>query len=150
MPGQKTQARAYHTQQVHYLRKKVTFADAGDAVEIGRIPDKSIMLLDEMPQGAFVSTAFNGGGTDLLDIGYAAHKDRDGATVAADPDNMATDLDISSTGWKPVDEAAGADRFVNADGDGLPITATYADQSSTSSAGECVVVVAYIPPDKEE
>ncbi len=150
MARQKTQPRKYHTQQIGYLREQVRYTDAGTAVEIGRLMDGSITLLDEMPFGAFVVTAFNGGGTDLLDIGYGAHNDRDGSAVVADPDNMATDLDVSTTGWKPVDEAGGADRYVSADDDGMPITATYADQSSNASAGLAVVVCGFIPPNNDE
>lgn len=63
-------ARSYHTQQTHYLRRRVRFNDAG----IG-----AGALLGTLPAGAMivgqhvrVSTAFNAGTTNALNVGTTA------------------------------------------------------------------------------
>lgn len=121
-------ARQYHTQQVHYLRKSIFHTDAGKAVAVGTVPAGALVLYPL--SGAYVATGFNGSGTDLLDIGTTSNDDL-----------FATDLDVSSAGWKACDENV-AGYLVSA---ATTITATYADANSNSSAGEAVVVIAYIP-----
>lgn len=135
----------YKSQLVHYVRGTVTFADDGTAVEIGRIPNGSILLTDELPNGAYTSVAFDAGTTNTLDIGFGAHKTAAGADVAADPNGFATLLAVGAVGWDPCDETA-SERLVDADADGLPITATVVLTGTAATAGSAEVVIAYIAP----
>lgn len=133
-----------HYAHVHFLRKTVVYSKTS-AQTVGYMPNGALTLLDELANGAFVTTAFNDGGSDLLDIGHAAYTDSSGSAVSADPDDLATDLNVATTGWKPVDEAATSDQIWDADSDGVPITATYAGASGDATAGSAEVIISYIP-----
>lgn len=63
-------ARELHTQQTHYLRKRVNFNDAGIAggVVIGTLPAGSMIV----NQAVRVSTAFNAATTNALNVGTSA------------------------------------------------------------------------------
>lgn len=119
--------RQYHTQQVHYCRKTVTFADAGTSVLVGTLP-AGALLLRAYP---WVTVAFTGTGTDLLDIG-----------VTGELDKFATDLDVSSVGQKTDTDLAGeAGALMAAD---TPVYATYADANSDADAGSAIVVLEFL------
>jgi hypothetical protein len=122
-------ARRYSQQMVHYLRRDITFADRGVAVNVGRLPAGSVIL--KPASGLNVHTAFNGTGTDLIDIG-----------TTATADLYATDLAGQTVGFAALDEAVST--YVAAD---TTITVTYTDQNSDATAGAAQVVIAYIPPD---
>lgn len=124
-------ARAFSYQMVHYLRKEVTFSNRGTAVTIGKIPVNAVVL--PHMSGALVTTAFNGSGTDLLDIG-----------TSDDDDGFATDLDVSSVGFKVCDETATTNDAIKTTGT-MTITATYADANSDATAGSAEVIICYIP-----
>ena len=62
-----TVAREFHTQQIHYIRKTITFADNGATVTCGVIPSGSIVLSEL--SGVYVTTVFNGGSTNTCDVG---------------------------------------------------------------------------------
>ena len=120
-------ARQYDTQQVHYLRRSITFADAGLTLTIGTIPAGAIVL--KALSGVHVTTAFNAAGADTLDIGPST----DSGT-----DLWATALDMSATNFIPMDESVSllvsVDTIVQCD-----VT------SSGSSAGAAEVIICYIP-----
>lgn len=118
----------YYTNQVHYIRLDITSADRGVQKTVGVIPAGSVIL--KPTSGVNVSTAFNGSGTDLLDIG-----------VSDNDDLYATDLSLASAGFQALDESVSV--YVSAD---TTITATYADQNSDATAGVAQVVIAFIPP----
>lgn len=118
----------YYTNQVHYIRLDITFADRGVQKTVGVIPAGSVIL--KPTSGVNVSTVFNGSGTDLLDIG-----------VSDNDDLYATDLSLASAGFQALDESVSV--YVSAD---TTITATYADQNSDATAGVAQVVIAFIPP----
>lgn len=122
------EARVFHTQQVHYLRKDVTYADT-TAVTVGTLPAGALIV--PAMSGMNVSTAYNDSGTDLIDIG-----------TTADDDLYATNLDVSAVGFKPLDEAVSL--YVAAE---TTLTATYAGQNSNASAGVGQIVIAYVPAD---
>ena len=122
-------ARRYSQQMVHYLRKDITFADAGVAKTVGVIPSGSVIL--KPTSGVNVHTAFNSSGTDLIDIG-----------TSADDDLYATDLAGQTVGFAALDEAVSM--YVAAD---TTITATYAQSVADATTGAAQVVIAYIPPD---
>ena len=39
-----TDARQFHTQQVHYLRKSIAYTDDGTEVTVGKIPSGALIL----------------------------------------------------------------------------------------------------------
>ena len=73
-----------------------------------------------------VTEAFDGTGTDLLDVGYSG-----------DADAYTNNVDISSTGIKTVTLEAG----VGWDGVAREVTATYTDANSDATQGKCLVIV---------
>jgi hypothetical protein len=97
-----TVAREYHTAQIHYLRKDFTFADDGSTLIMGIIPAGSIVI----EAGVVVSTAFNAGSTNVLDIG-----------TVADPDGFATDYALGTVGVIKDDSAIATsdDAYVTVD-----------------------------------
>lgn len=60
-------ARNYYKQVVHYLRRDITFADAGTTVDVGVLPAGAVMI--KPMSGVMVNVAFNGNATNTLDIG---------------------------------------------------------------------------------
>jgi hypothetical protein len=124
-------ARLYHTAHVHYLRKDFTFADDGLELKVGTIPAGSLII--KPMSGVFVSTVFNAGTTNVLDIGTNSPVDND--------DILATDLALGTLAFVPLDEAVG-DFYCAAETD---ITATVDLTGSAASTGRGHVVIAYIP-----
>lgn len=121
-------ARQYHQQMVHYLRKGITFADNGTAVTVGTIPAGSLIL--KAASGVHVTTAFNAGTSNVLDIGTNANDDLFG-----------TDLALGSATFVPLDEAIGG--YLVADE--AVITTTPALAGTAATAGAAEVVICYIP-----
>lgn len=120
-PG--TTARQYHTSQVHYLRKAITFGDTA-AVNVGIIPAGAVVI----DAGVVVSTSFNGT-TPTLNIG-----------PVGDPDGYASAISLGTVGKVGADELATSDDlYVTAD---TTITATPALTSATTGVG--VVYVTYL------
>jgi hypothetical protein len=121
-------ARKFHTQQIHYLRKTVLFSNTATQLTVGTVPAGAVLLTPL--SGAVVTTAFNDSGTDFLDIG-----------TSTTGDLFATDLDVSSLGFKACDESvAGALFSVD-----TVITATYTGQNGNATTGAAEVVIAFIP-----
>lgn len=121
-------ARLFHTQQVHYLRAAVTYADNGVVKQLGTIPAGSLIL--KPISGLHVVTAFNAGTSNVIDIG-----------TSADDDLFGTDMALGTAGFIPLDEAIGG-YYVSADTD---MTATVALSGTAATAGSGVIVIAYIP-----
>lgn len=86
-----TVARRYHTQQVHYLRKRITFATATVETDLGVIPAGSIVI----GGGVQVITADSG---ITLDVGFK------GGNTTDDPNAYATALTVAGVGFIPLDE----------------------------------------------
>jgi hypothetical protein len=82
-----TDSRQYSQQLVHYLRKRITYADYGTTVTVGYLPTKASVIHG----GVHIVTAFNSSGTDLLDVGFV------GATT--DADAYATLLTLAAVGY---------------------------------------------------
>lgn len=122
-------ARLYHTQQVHYLRKGITFADDGTTVDVGTIPAGSMVL--KPLSGVLVTTVFNAGSTNVLDVGPST----DSGT-----DLWATDLALGALAFVPLDEAVtflvSVDTYVQA---AVDLTGT----AATTGAAE--IIICYIP-----
>ena len=124
-----TAARVFHTQQVHYLRKSITFADDGTTVTVGTIPAGSLVL--KPLSGVAVTTVFNAGSTNVLDVGPST----DSGT-----DLWATDLALGTLAFVPLDEAVtflvSVDTTVQA---AVDLTGT----AATTGAAE--IIICYIP-----
>lgn len=124
-----TAARQFHTQQVHYLRKSITYADDGTTVTVGTIPSGALII--KPMSGVAVNVAFNAGTTNVLDIG---------ASTDSGTDNLATDLALGSIAFVALDEAVtmlvSADTIIQA---AVDLTGTAA------TAGEAEVIICYIP-----
>jgi hypothetical protein len=125
-----TAARQYHTAQIHYLRKDITFADAATTVVVGTIPSGSIIL--EAISGVYVDTVFNAGTNNRLDIG---------ASTDSGTNNYATLLTLLGIGFIELDEVA-ATLKVAAD----TTISAYVDVTGTAATtGAASIIIAYIP-----
>jgi len=121
-------ARQFHQQMVHYLRLTVGFADNGVQKTVGVIPAGSLIL--KPASGVHVTTAFNAGTTNTLNVGYSA-----------DDDLFGTLLALGSANFIPLDETIGG-FLVAAD---TTVTATVVLTGTAASAGSGEVIIAYIP-----
>lgn len=92
-----TDARQYHTDQVHYLRAAIAYTDAGATVSLGWVPPGAVVI----GGGAVVSTSFNGT-SPTVNIGF--RNAGDGTT--ADPDDYASALALGTVGNIVADELA--------------------------------------------
>lgn len=122
-----TPARDAGTQQVHYLIKKVTYSDNGSAKTVGVIPANSLII--KPASGIQVTTAFNAGTTNVIDVGYSSEDDL-----------FATDLALGTATFVALDEAIGG-FFVSSE---TTVTATVGLSGTAATAGEGYVVIAYV------
>lgn len=122
-----TVARNFNKQLVHYLRKSVAYGDNGTALTVGVIPAGSLIL--KPASGVHVTTAFNAGTTNTLNVGTSANDDLFGTLLA-----------LGTTTFVPLDESV--DFTVAAD---TTITATVVLTGTAATAGAGEVVIAYIP-----
>lgn len=83
----------YISNQVHYLLKKITFADNGTTVTVGTLPPYAAVLRG----GVVVTEAFNGDSSNVLDIG-----------VTGNTDDFATDIALGTVGVIAADDMATA------------------------------------------
>lgn len=117
-------ARELHTQQIHYIRKRVNYNDAsiGTGVVMGTLPAGAMIV----SQNVRVSTAFNAGTTNALNVGTAAAGTQvftDAATAGARSPTIAN-----------LSFAADQDIYV-----------TYAQTGTVASAGVADIVIGYAP-----
>lgn len=119
-------ARDYNMQMIHYLRKTITFADAGTTVTVGTIPAGSVLI--KPITGVTVTVAFNGNSSNVLDIG-----------PSTDTDLWMTDGSLASIAFVPLDEAVG--NLVAAD----TVVQAAVVSTASPSAGSAEIVIAYIP-----
>lgn len=123
-----TNARLYHTDQVHYLSKNFTYADDGSVLSLGYLPAGAVIL--KPMSGVAVHVAFNADTTNVLDIGTAANDDLYG-----------TDLALGSIAFVPLDEAVSM--TVAAD---TLVTATVDLTGTAATTGSGTVIIAYVIP----
>lgn len=88
-----TVARQYHTQQVHYLRKRITFATATVETDAGVIPAGATVI----GGGIHVVTADSG---ITLDVGFK------GGNSTDDPNAYGSALSVAAIGFIALDELA--------------------------------------------
>lgn len=121
MPGI---ARQYHTQQVHYLRKRVNYNDSGIAtgVVFGTLP-AGAMIVD---QDVRCVTAFNAATTNALNVGTTAGGTQlftDAATAGARQPTIAN-----------LSFATDTDLYVQ-----------YAQSGTAATAGVADIVITFVP-----
>ena len=125
-----TTGKRYHTDQTHFLRKEVTFSDNGSTVTVGKLPPGAIVV----SAGVIVSTAFNAGTSNVLDIG-----------TSGDGDGFATDLALGTIGNIVWDELATSnDLYATTE---VTVTADVALAGTAATAGTGHVYVEFIPVD---
>lgn len=126
-----TAARQYHTQQMHYLRKRITYADYGTTVTVGVIPAGASVV----GGGVHIKTAFNSSGTDLLDVGFI------GSTT--DADGYATQLTLAAVGWIVLDELATTTNIQQTVD--TTVTCAPAQSVADATAGVADVIIWFVP-----
>lgn len=126
-----TNAREYQTHQVHYLRRAISWADGNATVyTLGVIPAGSTVIRG----GVVVTTAFNSGTNNNLDIG-----------TSADDDGFATNLSLATIGVIAADEMATTnDAYVTSD---TTIIATVDLTGTQATAGAGFAWVEYLVAD---
>ena len=122
--------RLYHTDQVHYLAKTITFAADDLVVPIGTLPPNALVI----EVGCCVTTAFSA--NSVLDIG-----------TAADPDCYASAIVMTTAGRI---RDVSTDPIVAHDDTSSAATVLVASltSSGTISAGSGVVYALYILADR--
>lgn len=121
-------ARLLHTQQIHYGRVGVVFGDNGTVKTIVVVPAGSLIL--KALSGVHVTTVFNAGTANVLDIG-----------TSADDDLFGTDLALTATNFVPLDEAVGTYLCTSE----TTITVTLGLTGTAATTGAAEVFIAYIP-----
>jgi hypothetical protein len=120
-------ARHYSTCQISYLRRDITFADAGTVVVVGTLPAGAQIL--RPISGVYVGVAFNGDTTNTVSIG---------PTSDSGTDLWATSLALGAVAFVTIDEAV--TNLVAAD---TSVSATVTS-TATPTAGTGTIVIAYI------
>ena len=93
-------ARQLHTQQTHYLRKRVLFSDVAGGV-VGVLPDEAIVLRGT----TYIWEGFNDTTGDDIDIGVSG----------GDDDLFASAVDCNSAATTAFDDLANANQRISGD-----------------------------------
>jgi hypothetical protein len=112
-------------QDIQYLRKDFTFADNGKVLKLGTLPTNAVIM--KPISGVNVSTVFNAGTGNVLDVG-----------TSADDDLYGTDLALGTAGFIPLDEAVS---FFNAAEVQMTATVVLTGTAATTGVGQ--IVIAY-------
>ena len=124
----------YHQDLVHFLRADVVFGDDDTAVSLGWLPSGATVI----DGGVVVTTAFNAGTGNVMDLGFR----NAGDGTADDVDEFATDLALGTAGKIAADElATAADVHFPS---GAEIVATPALTGTAATAGAGIAYVTYI------
>lgn len=94
-----TVARQFQSQQVHYLRKRITFATANVETDLGYIPAGANVI----GGGVHVVTA---DAAITLDVGFK------GGSTTDDPNGYASALSVAAVGFIALDELAATTNIV--------------------------------------
>lgn len=119
--------REYPQQMVHYFRKAFTFADALAVLSLGWLPPGGCVIR----AGVVVTTLFNAGTNNRLDIG-----------TSADDDEFATDLALGTVGVIVADEMATTNGAYSSTG--IELTATVDVTGTTATTGAGIIWVEYL------
>ena len=129
--------RRYHTAQVHYLRKRITYAIENTEIIVGYLPANASVI----GGGVHVITGFDDSGTDTLDVGF-----KDGSSTD-DPNGYATLLAIDAVGFIALDELAATTNIQQTNG--CTVTCIYNGQNNNAAAGVADVIVTYVVDNDE-
>lgn len=113
---------------VHFLRTPLVFGDNGTVKTLGVVPAGSLVL--KALSGVHVTTVFNAGTANVIDIG-----------TSADDDLFGTDLALGTATFVPLDEAVGT-FYCAAE---TTITATLGLTGTAATTGAAVAFITYIP-----
>lgn len=113
-------------QNIQYIKKKIVFGDTGAKI-IGTLPAGAIIV--KAISGLYVTTVFNAGTANVIDIG-----------TTADDDLYGTDLSGTALAFVPLDEAVS--QYVSAD---TTFTVTPGLTGTAATTGEAWAVIAFIP-----
>lgn len=115
---------------VEALRKKVNYLDNGTAVVVGVIPPGALVI----GGGAFITTAFNAGTSNTLNVGHA--------DATADDNAFGTLLALGALGYIVLDELAATTNTKPTVE--RTITATVVLTGTAATAGEAEVIVQFV------
>jgi hypothetical protein len=119
-------ARTLYTQQTGFFRRRIIFSETG-TLTIGVIPAGAVVI----NAGVVVTTAFNAGTTNTLDIG-----------TSGDTDGFATALALGTIGRIVADEMATSNDLYSTSEVTLQCVVTLSGTAAT--AGEGFVYVEYM------
>lgn len=123
-------ARQTQLQQVHYLRKRVNYNDAGVAtgVYVGTLPAGAIITSLKV----LIATAFNAGTTNVMNVGTTTTGGEVGATgdILAGAAGQKSPTAYTSLGVMAAD---------------TDIWASYTQTGTAGTAGIAYVIVAFVP-----
>jgi hypothetical protein len=127
-----SQARIYHTRQVHYLTKRVAFNDVG--IDGG----STVKFNAQLPANAFIThthvdinTVFNGGSTNVLTVGTNSATTNN--IVAAADVNEASAQVFAVTGVGVLNTSTPLDIYVK-----------YTQTGTAATTGQADIVVSYV------
>lgn len=124
--------RSYEQSQEHYLYADVTFADAGETVSLGWLPQSGVIDTIQV----ITTTAFNAGTTNQFDIGFRNRGDG----VVDDADGLAADVDVSGVGVDTADLTSTANLAFTGGGE---VTALVDLTGTAPTTGSARIVVKY-------
>lgn len=120
----------YNTpQQIDYLRRRITVADAGKTVMVGILPPNAVIL--KAISGVTVSTVFNAGTANTLDIGTQTTGNLYGSA-----------LSMTATNFVPVAQAVS---YVTPNTGDTVIYATVTTTGTAATTGVADIVIGFIP-----
>lgn len=129
-----SKARLYHTDQVHYLAKTITFADDGKTITVGTLPAGAVVIPGL--SGIAVNTIFNGGSTNTCDIG-----------ITGSTQKYASALALGTLGWIETDVVTvSSESSLLATADETIIATVVS--TANASTGSAIVMIAYVLPDR--
>ena len=122
-----TTAQQYHTRQTHFLVKKITYADDGTTVTVGKLP-ANCSVIDVI---VHVTTAFNGNSTNTVDVG-----------VTGNTNDFTDDTALGTVGViRDTELATATSADITADIDCVAVVVS----TASASAGVAYVIVEYCP-----
>lgn len=123
-------ARDAGEQQIHYLRKRITFADVAATVNVGKLPIGASVT----GGGIHIITAFNATTTNVANVGYI------GATTVASA--YATALTLAAVGFIVLDELAATTNIQGTVEHTVTVAPT--ETGAASTAGVADVIIQYV------
>lgn len=124
-------ARQYEQQLLHFMRRQIAFntplIGTDDRVQVGTLPAGAVVY-DTIVK---VSTAFNAGTNNLINVG-----------IVGDDDGLLDETDIDATSAEFQSSRRGCDLTFTED---TPVYVTYDQSGTAADAGVAEVIVAFIP-----